>query len=52
MLQWSLLVKQTEAQSRAEAAKLEGEAAVEQVKLKVEASKIEAVSPNISNYKE
>ena len=39
-----------EAQSRAEAAKIEGEAAVEQAKLKAEASKIEAVSPNISNY--
>ena len=35
-----------EAQSRAEAAKNEGEAAVEQAKLKAEASKIEAVSPN------
>ena len=33
-----------EAQSRAEAAKIEGEAAVEQAKLKAEASKIEAVS--------
>ena len=33
-----------EAQSRAEAAKIEGEAAVEEVKLKAEASKIEAVS--------
>ena len=35
-----------EAQSRAEAAKIEGEAAVEQAKLKAEASKIEAVSYN------
>ena len=35
-----------EAQSRAEAAKIEGEAAVEQAKLKAEASKIEAVSFN------
>ena len=35
-----------EAQSRAEAAKIEGEAAVEQAKLKAEASKIEAVSSN------
>ena len=33
-----------EAQSRAEAAKIEGEAAVEQARLKAEASKIEAVS--------
>ena len=33
-----------EAQSRAEAAKIEGEAAVEQAKLKAEASKIEAIS--------
>ena len=33
-----------EAQSRAKAAKIEGEAAVEQVKLKAEPSKIEAVS--------
>ena len=33
-----------EAQSRAEAARIEGEAAVEQAKLKAEAAKIEAVS--------
>ena len=33
-----------EAQSRAEAAKIEGEAAVDQAKLKAQASKIEAVS--------
>ena len=33
-----------EAQSRAEAAKIEGEAAVEQARLKSQASKIEAVS--------
>ena len=33
-----------EAQSRAEAAKIEGEAAVEQAKLKSQASKIESVS--------
>ena len=33
-----------EAQSRAEAAKIEGEAAVDQAKLKSQASKIEAVS--------
>lgn len=33
-----------EAQSRAEASKIEGEAAVEQAKLKAQASKIEAVS--------
>ena len=33
-----------EAQSRAEAARIEGEAAVEQAKLKAEAMKIEAVS--------
>ena len=33
-----------EAQSRAEAAKIEGEAAVDQAKLKAEAMKIEAVS--------
>ena len=33
-----------EAQSRAEAAKIEGKSAVEQAKLKAEASKIEAVS--------
>ena len=33
-----------EAQSRAEAARIEGEAAVEQAKLKAEASKIDAVS--------
>ena len=33
-----------EAQSRAEAAKIEGEAAVEQARLKAQASKIEAVS--------
>ena len=33
-----------EAQSRAEAAKIEGEAAVEQAKLKAQATKIEAVS--------
>ena len=37
-----------EAQSRAEAAKIEGEAAVEQAKLKAEASKIEAVSSHYS----
>lgn len=37
-----------EAQSRAEAAKIEGEAAVEQAKLKAEASKIEAVSSNFT----
>ena len=35
-----------EAQSRAEAAKIEGEAAVDQAKLKAQASKIEAVSEN------
>lgn len=35
-----------EAQSRAEAAKIEGEAAVEQAKLKSQASKIESVSEN------
>ena len=41
-----------EAQSRAEAAKIEGEAAVEQAKLKAEASKIEAVSSNhVNSYK-
>jgi hypothetical protein len=34
-----------EAQSRAEAAKIEGEAAVEQARLKSQATKIEAVSP-------
>lgn len=33
-----------EAQSRAEAARIEGEAAVEQAKLKSQATKIEAVS--------
>ena len=33
-----------EAQSRAEAAKIEGEAAVEQARLKAQAAKIEAVS--------
>lgn len=33
-----------EAQSRAEAARIEGEAAVQQAKLKAEAAKIEAVS--------
>ena len=33
-----------EAQSRAEAARIEGEAAVEQAKLKAEAMKIDAVS--------
>lgn len=33
-----------EAQSRAEAAKIEGEAAVEQARLKAQATKIEAVS--------
>lgn len=33
-----------EAQSHAEAAKIEGEAAVEQARLKAQASKIEAVS--------
>lgn len=33
-----------EAQSRAEAARIEGEAAVEQARLKSEASKIESVS--------
>ena len=37
-----------EAQLRAEAAKIEGEAAVEQAKLKAEASKIEAVSLIVS----
>ena len=39
-----------EAQSRAEAAKIEGEAAVEQAKLKAEASKIEAVSSNLNSF--
>ena len=39
-----------EAQSRAEAAKIEGEAAVEQAKLKAEASKIEAVRSNLNNF--
>ena len=40
-----------EAQSRAEAAKIEGEAAVEQAKLKAETSKIEAVSSNrVTSY--
>ena len=38
-----------EAQSRAEAAKIEGEAAVQQAKLKAETSKIEAVSSNHVN---
>ena len=38
-----------EAQSRAEAAKIEGEAAVEQAKLKAEATKIEAVSLTCTN---
>ena len=41
-----------EAQSRAEAAKIEGEAAVEQAKLKAEASKIEAVSSSITATRE
>ena len=40
----------TEAQSRAEAAKIEGKAALEQAKLKAEASKIEAVSSNLNNF--
>lgn len=35
-----------EAQSRAEAARIEGETAVQQAKLKAEAAKIEAVSDN------
>ena len=39
-----------EAQSRAEAARIEGEAAVEQAKLKAEASKIDAVSWNLKCY--
>ena len=37
-----------EAQSRAEASRIEGEAAVEQAKLKAEAMKIEAVSETFS----
>ncbi len=40
-----------EAQSRAEAAKIEGEAAVDQAKLKAEAMKIEAVSHLTINSK-
>ena len=39
-----------EAQSRAEAARIEGEAAVQQAKLKAEAAKIEAVSIFLSWY--
>lgn len=40
-----------EAQSRAEAARIQGEAAVEEAKLKVEAQRIEAVShPSYSAY--
>ena len=39
-----------EAQSRAKAAKIEGDAAVEQAKLKAEASQIEAVSWNLNSF--
>lgn len=39
-----------EAQSRAEAARIQGEAAVQQAKLKAEATKIEAVGMSVANY--
>lgn len=39
-----------EAQSRAEAARIQGEAAVEEAKLKVEAQRIEAVCLSFSSY--